>query len=73
MKFGRTPAWRGLNDRTTPMSKRTARSVETQKKKSRRAIPRAALSRNQGNTGAGRGRLKKAAGLARVKKATAEA
>lgn len=55
------------------MSKRTARSVETQKKKSRRAIPRAALSRNQGNTGAGRGRLKKAAGLARVKKATAEA
>ncbi|MCL4764717.1 MAG: hypothetical protein KJZ80_00610 [Hyphomicrobiaceae bacterium] len=47
------------------MSKRSLRSVETQKKKARRAIPRPKLTRNQGNTAAVRKRLKKEAGKAR--------
>ena len=47
------------------MSTRSLRNVETRKKKARRAIPRAKTTRNQGNTGAGRKRLKKAAGLRR--------
>ncbi len=47
------------------MSKRTARNVETQKKKARRAIPRAKLTRPQGNTAGVRKHLKKLAGLAR--------
>lgn len=51
------------------MSSRTARHVETRKKKARRAIPRARVTRSLGNTGAGRNRLKKAAGLARVRAA----
>ncbi len=53
------------------MSNRTARHVETRKKKARRAIPRAKLTRSQGNTAGGRTRLKKAAGLARVRAAVA--
>jgi len=55
------------------MSKRTHRHVETQKKKRRRAIPRAKLTRNQGNTAAARKRLKKEAGLERAAKAIASA
>lgn len=51
------------------MTARTARKVEIQKKKRRRAIPRAAVTRNQGNTAGARTRLKKAAGLRRGKKA----
>ncbi len=47
------------------MSKRSMRSVETQKKKARRAIPRPKVTRNQGNTAAVRKRLKKEAGKAR--------
>lgn len=51
------------------MTKRSPRAVETQKKKARRAIPRAKVSRIQGNTAAVRKRLKKQAGKARVAKA----
>jgi hypothetical protein len=47
------------------MSKRSLRNVETQKKKRRRAIPRAKISRIQGNTAGVRRRLKKAALKAR--------
>jgi hypothetical protein len=43
------------------MSKRSLRSVETQKKKARRAIPRPKTTRIQGNTLAVRRRLKKLA------------
>jgi hypothetical protein len=53
------------------MTARHHRKVETQKKKARRAIPRAKLTRNQGNTTAARKRLKKAAGKARATKAKA--
>ncbi len=51
------------------MTARTARKVEIQKKKRRRAVPRKAVSRIQGNTAGARRRLKKAAGLARGRKA----
>jgi hypothetical protein len=51
------------------MTKRSERAVETQKKKARRAIPRAKVTRIQGNTAAVRKRLKKQAGKARVAKA----
>jgi hypothetical protein len=51
------------------MSKRSLRNVETQKKKARRAIPRAKVTRNQGNTAGVRKQLKKRAGIARVTKA----
>ncbi len=51
------------------MTKRTHRHVETQKKKRRRAIPRAKVTRIQGNTAAVRKRLKKLAGATRVAKA----
>ncbi len=51
---------------------RSARNVETRKKKNRRAIPRAKVSRPQGNTAGVRKRLKKLSGIARVRKATAE-
>jgi hypothetical protein len=44
------------------MPARSLRAVETQKKKARRAIPRAKVSRNQGNTAAVRKRLKKMSG-----------
>ncbi len=52
---------------------RSLRNVETRKKKARRAIPRAKTTRSQGNTGAGRTRLKKAAGLRRGAKTAAKA
>jgi len=51
------------------MTARTARDVEIQKKKRRRAIPRKAVTRNHGNTAGARTRLKKAAGIARGRKA----
>jgi len=54
------------------MTTRSLRNVETRKKKARRAIPRAKTTRNQGNTGAGRTRLKKLAGLRRGAKAAAQ-
>jgi hypothetical protein len=44
---------------------RSARNVEKQKKKNRRALPRKKLTRIQGNTQAVRRRLKKMAGKAR--------
>lgn len=53
------------------MAARTARKVEIQKKKARRAIPRPAVSRIQGNTAAARKRLKKLSGKARAAKAKA--
>ena len=53
------------------MSKRSLRNIETQKKKKRRSIDRAKVTRSQGNTSAGRRRLKKQAGLARVRNAAA--
>lgn len=55
------------------MTKRALRKIETQKKKARRTIARPATTRSLGNTNAGRTRLKKAAGLARVKKAATKA
>jgi hypothetical protein len=51
------------------MAVRSARNVEKQKKKKRRAIPRAKSTRIQGNTLGARRRLKKMAGKARAKKA----
>lgn len=53
------------------MTKRTARHVETRKKKTRRAIPRAKVTRIQGNTAAVRKRLKKLSGQARNAKKAA--
>jgi hypothetical protein len=55
------------------MTARHHRSVETQKKKAKRAIPRAKVTRIQGNTTAARKRLKKLAGKARTAKAKASA
>ena len=52
---------------------RSARNVETRKKKAGHAIPRAKVSRIQGNTPAVRRRLKKQAGIARVAKAAEQA
>jgi hypothetical protein len=49
---------------------RSARNVETQKKKKRRAAPRKKVTRIQGNTLAARSRLKKQAGKARAKAAS---
>ncbi|HUC45072.1 MAG TPA: hypothetical protein VMR94_00855 [Hyphomicrobiaceae bacterium] len=51
----------------------SARNIEKQKKKRRRAAPRAKVARIQGNTAAVRRRLKKLAGKARAKAATAKA
>ncbi len=48
------------------MSKHDQRAIETQKKKARRVIPRAKLSRPQGNTPAVRRLLKKHSGIARA-------
>lgn len=48
---------------------RSARNVEKQRKKKRRAIPRAKATRVQGNTLRARQRLKKMAGKARAAKA----
>jgi hypothetical protein len=53
------------------MSKRSLRSVETSKKKRTRAIPRAKLTRSQGNTAGARRRSKKQANLARGRKVAA--
>jgi hypothetical protein len=50
------------------MTARHHRNVETRKKKSRRAIPRAKVTRIQGNTAGARKRLKKLAGKARAAK-----
>ncbi|MGD9784883.1 MAG: hypothetical protein AB7E80_13690 [Hyphomicrobiaceae bacterium] len=50
---------------------RSARNVETRKKKARRAIPRAKVTRNQGNTAGARKRLRKDA--AKVQNAKAKA
>ena len=50
---------------------RSARNVETQKKKKRRAAPRKKVTRIQGNTLGARRRLKKLAGKARAKAAKA--
>ena len=44
----------------------SARNIEKQKKKRRRAAPRAKVTRIQGNTAAVRRRLKKLAGKARA-------
>jgi hypothetical protein len=49
------------------MAIRSARNVEKQKKKARRAAPRKKLTRIQGNTLGARRRLKKLAGRARAK------
>ena len=51
------------------MSKKSLKNVQVQKKKARRAIPRAKVTRIQGNTAAVRSRLKKNAGKARAAKA----
>ena len=53
------------------MVARSARNVEKQKKKKRRVIPRAKVTRIQGNTLGARRRLKKMAGKARAAKAAA--
>jgi hypothetical protein len=50
------------------MTARHHRKIEIRKKKSRRAIPRPAVSRIQGNTAAVRKRLKKLASKARAAK-----
>jgi len=50
---------------------RSARNVEKQKKKRRRALPRPKQTRIQGNTLGVRRRLKKMAGKARAAKAKA--
>jgi hypothetical protein len=55
------------------MAVRSERNIEKQKKKKRRALPRAKLSRIQGNTLGARQRLKKMAGKARAKKAATAA
>jgi hypothetical protein len=52
---------------------RSARNVEKQKKKKRRVIPRAKVTRIQGNTLGARRRLKKMAGTARAARAKAAA
>ena len=45
---------------------RSARNVETRKKKAKRKIPRKKITRNQGNTKAVRSQLKKEANYARA-------
>ncbi len=52
---------------------RSPRNIETRKKKAKRVIPRATVTRNQGNTAAVRKRLKKMSGIARQAKAKAAA
>jgi hypothetical protein len=53
------------------MTARHHRKIETRKKKARRAIPRAKVTRIQGNTAVARKRLKKVAGKARSASAKA--
>ncbi len=55
------------------MAVRSLRNIEKQKKKKRRVIPRAKVTRMQGNTSGVRTRLKKLAGQARGRKAQATA
>ncbi len=55
------------------MTQRHHRKVEISKKKARRAIPRAKVTRIQGNTAGVRKRLKKMAGKARAAAAKANA
>jgi hypothetical protein len=55
------------------MAVRSARNIEKQKKKKRRALPRAKVTRIQGNTLGARQRLKKMAGKARARKQPAAA
>lgn len=52
---------------------RSDRNIETRKKKARRAIPRATVSRIQGNTAGARKRLKKMSGIVRARRAKAAA
>jgi hypothetical protein len=54
------------------MAIRSARNVEKQKKKARRALPRKKLTRIQGNTLGVRRRLKKLASKARAARAKAK-
>ncbi len=54
------------------MAIRSARNVEKQKKKNRRALPRKKLTRIQGNTMGVRRRLKKMSGQARAAGAKAK-
>lgn len=51
---------------------RSPRNIETRKKKAGHAIPRAKVTRIQGNTAAVRKRLKKMSGIARSAKAAAK-
>jgi hypothetical protein len=51
------------------MTRRSLRNVEIRKKKRRRAIPRAKVTRIKGNTAGVRKRLKRLSGLARAAKA----
>lgn len=53
------------------MAKTSLKNIQKQKKKARRAIPRAKVTRIQGNTSAVRARLKKNAGKARTAAAKA--
>jgi hypothetical protein len=53
------------------MTIKPPRKVEIQKKKARRKADRPAQTRSLGNTSAARTRAKKAAGIARVRKAAA--
>jgi hypothetical protein len=53
------------------MTVRSARNVEKQRKKKRRALPRPKTTRIQGNTLGARRRLKKMAGKARARKTAA--
>lgn len=53
------------------MSKTSLKNVQKQKKKAKRKIPRATVSRVQGNTAAVRKRLKKLSGKTRSAKKTA--
>ena len=64
----RSPASRN-GTYTMAKSSGSLKNVQKQKKKARRAIPRAKVTRNQGNTSAVRKSLKKVAGKARAAKA----
>ena len=55
------------------MSARSARNVETRKKKAAHKITRKKVSRPQGNTPAVRRQLKKLAGIARAKSRSGDA
>jgi hypothetical protein len=66
-----TSARRKAKAQEFTMAVRSARNIEKQKKKKRRVIPRAKVTRIQGNTLGARRRLKKMAGKARAAKAAA--